>query len=40
LAISGAFDDEIAIAAVFGSFSLSVTIWTSPASSDVLAGPV
>ena len=40
LAINGAFDGEIAIAAVSGLPSMSWTIWASPASSEVEAGPV
>ena len=40
LATSGAFDGEIAIAAVSGLPRRSVMICTSPASSEVDAGPV
>ena len=39
-AISGAFDGEMAIAAVSGLPSMSWTICASPASSEVDAGPV
>ncbi len=39
-AISGAFDGEIAIAAVVDFASMSPTICASPASSEVDAGPV
>ena len=39
-AISGALDGEMAIAAVVALLSMSCTIWASPASSEVEAGPV
>jgi len=39
-AISGAFDGEMAMAAVVDLASMSPTIWASPASSEVEAGPV
>ena len=39
-ACSGAFDGEIAIAAVVGFDSMSWMICASPASSEVEAGPV
>ena len=40
LAINGALEGEIAIATVSDLPSMSWTIWASPASSDVEAGPV
>jgi hypothetical protein len=40
LAINGAFEGEIAIAAVSALPSMSWTICASPASSEVDAGPV
>jgi len=40
LAINGAFEGEIAIAVVSALPSMSCTIWASPASSEVEAGPV